>query len=121
MASNFDSSNGSRGVDSFDKERGISPKDSPSQDPHQELRNALAKQMTMSPELFESIYLQPKNNVAGDLRNRFGNPTPIALMGFSVALMSLSFAFSKSHHSEAFPHRMAKKFQWDGVVLAVWV
>jgi hypothetical protein len=31
----------------------------------------------MSPELFEKIYLTPPNQVAGDLRKRFGNPTPL--------------------------------------------
>lgn len=31
----------------------------------------------MTPELFEKIYLSPQNNVKGDLRKTFANPTPL--------------------------------------------
>lgn len=31
----------------------------------------------MPPELFEKLYLAPKNEVKGELRNTFGNPTPL--------------------------------------------
>lgn len=58
-------------------------------------RNMLANTMTMSPEAFERIYLAPKTAVTGDLRTTLGNPTPIALLGFSVGLFPLSIAFSK--------------------------
>jgi hypothetical protein len=33
--------------------------------------------LSISPELFEKIYLSPQNKVAGDLRKTFGNPTPL--------------------------------------------
>lgn len=33
----------------------------------------------ISPELFEQLYLAPKTNVKGQLRQTFGNPTPIGL------------------------------------------
>lgn len=33
--------------------------------------------MTISPELFEQLYLSPKNKVKGELRQTVGNPTPI--------------------------------------------
>lgn len=33
--------------------------------------------LSISPELFEKIYLQPQNRVAGELRKTFGNPTPL--------------------------------------------
>lgn len=46
--------------------------------------------ISISPELFEKIYLSPQNNVAGDLRKTFGNPTPLALVGFLLALTPLS-------------------------------
>ena len=44
--------------------------------------NALKKirttgSLSISPELFEKIYLSPQNRVAGDLRKTFGNPTPL--------------------------------------------
>ncbi|KAF7559289.1 hypothetical protein G7046_g4862 [Stylonectria norvegica] len=49
-----------------------------------------AASITMSPELFEKLYLSPHNVVKGDLRQTFGNPTPIALVGFLLALGPLS-------------------------------
>jgi hypothetical protein len=36
--------------------------------------------LSISPELFEKIYLSPQNKVAGDLRKTFGNPTPLYAM-----------------------------------------
>lgn len=33
--------------------------------------------VAMSPELFEKLYLSPKNKVSGSLRGQFGNPTPL--------------------------------------------
>jgi len=36
-----------------------------------------AGSISISPELFEKIYLSPQNQVKGDLRKTFGNPTPL--------------------------------------------
>lgn len=36
-----------------------------------------AGSISISPELFEKIYLSPQNNVKGDLRKTFANPTPL--------------------------------------------
>jgi hypothetical protein len=36
--------------------------------------------VTMSPELYEQLYLSPKNQVKGELRQTFGNPTPIGVL-----------------------------------------
>lgn len=36
-----------------------------------------AASVSMSPELFEKLYLSPHNDVKGELRNTFGNPTPM--------------------------------------------
>ncbi|KAJ0158021.1 Protein alcS [Colletotrichum tanaceti] len=49
-----------------------------------------AGSVSMSPELFEKLYLSPLNNVKGDLRKTFGNPTPIAIVGFLISLTPLS-------------------------------
>ncbi|RDL37972.1 Uncharacterized protein BP5553_05405 [Venustampulla echinocandica] len=46
--------------------------------------------ISISPELFEKLYLTPKTNNVGDLRQRFANPTPLGLMGFVIS----SFTFS---------------------------
>ncbi|PNS16342.1 Protein alcS [Sphaceloma murrayae] len=49
-----------------------------------------AGSISISPELFEKLYLSPQNAVKGDLRKTFGNPTPIALVGFLLSLTPLS-------------------------------
>lgn len=36
-----------------------------------------AGSISISPELFEKIYLSPQTAVKGDLRKTFGNPTPV--------------------------------------------
>lgn len=36
-----------------------------------------AGSISISPELFEKIYLSPQNKVHGDIRRTFGNPTPV--------------------------------------------
>ncbi|KAF2469684.1 uncharacterized protein BDR25DRAFT_228345 [Lindgomyces ingoldianus] len=49
-----------------------------------------AGSISISPELFEKIYLSPQNKVHGDLRRTVGNPTPLALIGFLISLTPLS-------------------------------
>ncbi|KAL9007981.1 MAG: hypothetical protein Q9173_006849 [Seirophora scorigena] len=49
-----------------------------------------AGSVNISPELFEKLYLSPESRVKGDLRKMFGNPTPIALVGFLLSLTPLS-------------------------------
>jgi len=46
--------------------------------------------ISLSPELFEKLYLSPENRVKGDLRKTFGNPTPLALIGFLISLSPLA-------------------------------
>ncbi len=36
--------------------------------------------INMSAEMFEKLYLSPKNTVKGQLRNTFGNPTPMYVL-----------------------------------------
>ena len=36
-----------------------------------------AGSISISPELFEKLYLSPENRVTGDLRKTFANPTPM--------------------------------------------
>lgn len=64
-------------------------------DSHHDPDDALRKikttgSLSISPELFEKIYLSPQNKVAGELRKTVGNPTPIALVGFLLSLSPLS-------------------------------
>ncbi|CAG9985068.1 unnamed protein product [Clonostachys byssicola] len=69
---------------------GVSPNDleSGKTEGLRELRSA--QSITMTPELFEKLYLSPPNKVEGNLRRTFGNPTPMALVGFLLSLMPLA-------------------------------
>ncbi|KAJ4396585.1 hypothetical protein N0V93_000806 [Gnomoniopsis smithogilvyi] len=53
-------------------------------------RARTAGAVSISAELFEKLYLSPKNEVSGQLRRTFGNPTPIGLIGFLMCLSPLS-------------------------------
>ena len=70
------------GSNSFEKEGSISKQDSAYDGGHDDKASGLpglktAKSFTISPELFEKMYLSPENKVKGDLRKTFGNPTPL--------------------------------------------
>lgn len=56
-------------------------------------RSETISSISLTPEQFDRLYLQPQNNVAGDLRKRFGNPTPVGLGGFLLALTPLVMQF----------------------------
>ncbi|CZT04240.1 related to Y.lipolytica GPR1 protein and Fun34p [Rhynchosporium graminicola] len=60
---------------------------------HNEADLKRTESLSISPELFEKLFLSPQTSVAGDLRSTFGNPTPLAIMGFAVALSPLSIEF----------------------------
>ena len=63
-------------------------RDEPSDEALNKFRTA--NTVTITPELFEKMYLSPQNQVKGDLRQTFGNPTPLALLGFLLSLSPLS-------------------------------
>jgi len=46
--------------------------------------------MTISPELFEKLYLTPKTPHVGDSLKRFANPTPLGFLGFVIATFTFS-------------------------------
>jgi hypothetical protein len=65
-----------------DLEKGVTNGAGHTADPETEHAAALqrirtAGSITISPELFEKLYLSPENRVRGDLRKTFGNPTPM--------------------------------------------
>lgn len=41
------------------------------------LRARSGGNISMPPDVFEKLYLQPQSPVTGDLRSKFGNPTPL--------------------------------------------
>ncbi|CAK7200893.1 hypothetical protein SEUCBS139899_003592 [Sporothrix eucalyptigena] len=68
--------NGNSGVSAImDEEKGL---------------NRTQTAVTMSPEMFEKLYLTPKVPHAGDNIKRFANPTPLGFLGFVIA--GFSFA-----------------------------
>jgi hypothetical protein len=62
------------GLKHNDHGNGISPDDERNE-MLQRLRSTAS--VNMSPELFEKLYLTPQNNVKGELRKTFANPTPM--------------------------------------------
>ncbi|KAL3489185.1 GPR1/FUN34/yaaH family-domain-containing protein [Aspergillus germanicus] len=65
---------------------------SPTQDKRNEALHRIrtAGSVSIPPELFEQLYLAPHNRVKGQLRQTFGNPTPLALGGFLICVTPLS-------------------------------
>ncbi|OAL35891.1 hypothetical protein AYO20_04797 [Fonsecaea nubica] len=49
-----------------------------------------AGSVSTSAELFEKMYLTPKNRVLNNIRSTFGNPTPLCLVGFLLCITALS-------------------------------
>jgi len=46
--------------------------------------------ISMSPELFEKLYLTPKTPHAGDNIRRFANPTPLGFVGFVISTFTFA-------------------------------
>jgi hypothetical protein len=92
-------------------------------DNEEKLRYELAKTVTLTPELYEKLFISPKTQVSGSLRSTFGNPTPIGVLGFSVAVFPLSCAFSTFLPTTApgsnGPYNRLTIVQWAGVAPVV--
>lgn len=43
-----------------------------------------AGSISISPELFEKLYLSPQNKVKGELRKTFANPTPLYAIAIHI-------------------------------------
>ena len=49
-----------------------------------------ATNTTLSPELFEKLYLTPKVPHVGDARKRYANPTPMGFVGFVISTFTFA-------------------------------
>ncbi|KAF4589798.1 hypothetical protein GQ602_003687 [Ophiocordyceps camponoti-floridani] len=78
-----------------------------------------AQSVSMSPELFEKLYLTPVNNKAGKLRMTFGNPAPLGLAGFIICLSPLSFDLMGWRGSGGQGNASLGAFWFQGGVLMV--
>ncbi|KAH4052186.1 hypothetical protein HBI04_119910 [Parastagonospora nodorum] len=88
-------------------------------DSEEKLRYELAKTVTLTPELYEKLFISPKTQVAGSLRNTFGNPTPIGVLGFSVAVFPLACAFMGWRGSGGLAVATTGPTIWFGGVLLI--
>lgn len=50
----------------------------------------VATNITLSPELFEKLYLTPKVPHVGDANKRYANPTPMGFVGFVISTFSFA-------------------------------
>lgn len=48
-------------------------------------RMETANSVFLPKDVFEALYLNPEGRVPSDLRRKFGNPTPAALIGFVIS------------------------------------
>ncbi|KAF8861089.1 hypothetical protein BDZ45DRAFT_587375 [Acephala macrosclerotiorum] len=62
-----------------------------------------AGSISISPELFEKMYLSPQNVVKGDLRKTFANPTPVGTYYFFGGLLMLLGGFLEFILGNTFP------------------
>lgn len=75
-----------------------------------------AASISLSPELFEQLYLAPQNQVKGQLRQTLGNPTPLGEMDpFCVYRRS---DMTKHWGVSCFARRPSPWLSWNGRVLA---
>lgn len=54
-------------------------------------RMRTASSVSMSPELFEKMFLSPPTAVRGDLRKKFANPTPMLVPGTLLVIRTISY------------------------------
>ena len=52
-----------------------------------------AESIAIPRDVFEKLYLSPQHPAAGHLRKTFGNPTPVALVGFLLSATPNACAF----------------------------
>lgn len=55
-----------------------------------QLTQTVSNAYTISPELFEKLYLTPKVPRAGDAAKRYANATPLGFVGFVISAMTFS-------------------------------
>ncbi|KAJ8098868.1 GPR1/FUN34/yaaH family-domain-containing protein [Lipomyces tetrasporus] len=76
--------------DDYDVEAARNKEDGSFNSRHEALsRIRTAQSITMSPELFEKLYLSPEKAVKGNLRQTFANPTPLAIISHAVCACPL--------------------------------
>lgn len=55
-----------------------------------QLTQTVSNAYTISPELFEKLYLTPKTPHTGDNVKRYANATPLGFVGFVISTMTFS-------------------------------
>lgn len=73
--------------------------------------------ISLSPELFEQLYLAPQNQVKGQLRQTLGNPTPLGEINHFCVWRRSNMA--KHWGGSCSARRPSLWLSWNGRVLAV--
>ncbi|PMD32070.1 hypothetical protein L207DRAFT_406112, partial [Hyaloscypha variabilis F] len=73
--------------------------------------------LSITPEMFEKLYLSPKTQTRGDLRQTFGNPTPVAVLGFCVALTPASVELMGWRGAGGFSATIGANYSFGGLLL----
>ena len=76
-----------------------------------------AGSISITPELFEKIYLSPKNRVSNNIRSTVGNPTPLYVSSDCISSRPLIEVVLLS--GSCCPSLLFRTFYWDGEALAV--
>ncbi|RDW64933.1 hypothetical protein BP6252_10584 [Coleophoma cylindrospora] len=75
--------------------------------------------ITLSPDQFEKLYLSPQNRVSGDLRKTLANPTPLGLLGFTIALTPLSAELMGWRGAAGFNATIGANYFFGGLLLII--
>ncbi|KAK9241527.1 GPR1/FUN34/yaaH family-domain-containing protein [Lipomyces tetrasporus] len=77
-----------------------------------------AQSITMSPELFEKLYLSPERAVKGSLRRTFANPTPLAILAHAVCASTLGCALIGLRGSGQFNAAATVRLYWSLLLIS---
>lgn len=74
--------------------------------------------VAMSAELFEKLYVSPQNQVKGDLRKTFGNPTPMFVSPAISPVKTHADQETVPSSGSSLRSRRCLVTSWDGAALA---
>ncbi|TVY83245.1 Protein alcS [Lachnellula suecica] len=80
---------------------------------------ACPRSLSVTPEMFEKLYLLPRVGNNDDLVQRFGNPTPVAILGLVVALTPLSIELMGWRGASGFAATNGANYFFGGMLLVM--
>ena len=79
-----------------------------------------ATNITLSPELFEKLYLTPKVPHVGDAYKRYANPTPMGFVGFVISTFSFAMVMMGWGGAAGLSVVVGKAHALCGKLVEVW-